>query len=265
VAKTLTKTKPAAAAVAGAMFNLKLRSQTLTKDDFGRILWQVNTQALAVPASKVAILICDMWDSHRCRAALVRVGEMAPKMNLVIKAARDKGAHIIHAPSDCVDFYADTPARKRILAAPHCQPPLLAPHDDPPKPIDDTHASDSDNDNVPVNGYPWSRQNEALEIDQERDTISANGHEVYNYMQQLGLTHYIIMGVHTNACILHRTYGIKQMVRWGIPSMLVRDMTDAMFNPSRVPYVSHEEGTRLVVEFIEKFWCPTISSEQLMK
>jgi hypothetical protein len=29
------------------------------------------------------------------------------------------------------------------------------------------------------------------------------------------------------------------------------------------PYVSHDEGTRLVIEFIEKFWCPTIESHQL--
>lgn len=29
------------------------------------------------------------------------------------------------------------------------------------------------------------------------------------------------------------------------------------------PYVSHEEGTRLVVEYIEKFWCPTIPGKDL--
>jgi hypothetical protein len=29
--------------------------------------------------------------------------------------------------------------------------------------------------------------------------------------------------------------------------------------------VSHEEGTRLIIEYIEKFWCPTIASEDLAK
>jgi hypothetical protein len=43
----------------------------------------------------------------------------------------------------------------------------------------------------------------------------------------------------------------------------VRDLTDAMYNPFRSPYVSHDEGTRLVVEFIEKFWCPTLLSADL--
>jgi hypothetical protein len=28
--------------------------------------------------------------------------------------------------------------------------------------------------------------------------------------------------------------------------------------------VSHDEGTALVVGFIEKHWCPTVSSDQLL-
>ncbi len=54
-------------------------------------------------------------------------------------------------------------------------------------------------------------------------------------------------------CVLHRTFAIKQMVRWGVEVALIRDLTDAMYNPAMAPYVSHDEGTRLVVEFIEKF------------
>jgi len=30
------------------------------------------------------------------------------------------------------------------------------------------------------------------------------------------------------------------------------------------PYVSHDEGTRLVVEFIEKFWCPSTTSGSIL-
>jgi len=71
------------------------------------------------------------------------------------------------------------------------------------------------------------------------------------------------MGVHTNMCVLNRSFGIKQMIKWGVEIALVRDLTDTMYNPARAPYVSHAEGTRLVVEYIEKFWCPTIGSEDL--
>ena len=38
----------------------------------------------------------------------------------------------------------------------------------------------------------------------------------------------------------------------------------AMYNPAMPLYVSHDEGTRLVVEYIEKFWCPSVASEDLM-
>jgi hypothetical protein len=72
------------------------------------------------------------------------------------------------------------------------------------------------------------------------------------------------MGVHTGTCILNRTFSIKQMVPWGMPIALIRDVTDALYNPARPPYVSHQEGTRLLVEYIEKFWCPTVSSEALL-
>jgi hypothetical protein len=44
----------------------------------------------------------------------------------------------------------------------------------------------------------------------------------------------------------------------------VRDLTDAMYNPAMRPYVSHAEGTRLVIEYIEKFWCPSVESAQLI-
>ena len=60
-----------------------------------------------------AILICDMWDHHWCAGATKRVGEMAPVMNEVIKAARKRGVFIIHAPSDTMDYYKGTPQRRR--------------------------------------------------------------------------------------------------------------------------------------------------------
>ena len=63
-------------------------------------------------AKETAIVICDMWDKHWCKGATSRVAEMAPHMNKVISIARDKGAHIVHAPSDCMDYYKNHPGRK---------------------------------------------------------------------------------------------------------------------------------------------------------
>ncbi|MDE2697323.1 MAG: isochorismatase family protein, partial [Gemmatimonadota bacterium] len=90
------------------------------------------------------------------------------------------------------------------------------------------------------------------------------GQEIYSYMQHREIDKMLIMGVHTNMCVLHRTFAIKQMTRWGIQVALIRDLTDAMYNPAKPPYVSHEAGTQLVISFIEKFWCPTILSNDLL-
>src|SRR5688572_220429 len=71
-----------------------------------------------------AIVVCDMWDQHWCKGATERVAEMAPRMNEVIAAARKRGVFIIHAPSETMDFYKDTPQRKRALEAPMAKAPV---------------------------------------------------------------------------------------------------------------------------------------------
>jgi len=213
------------------------------------------------PVAETAVLICDMWDKHWCEGATERVTRMAPIMNSVIKAARRNGAQIIHSPSDTMNFYADTPYRMRIVSVPLVAPPKPLDLPIPPSlPIDD---SDGGCDTGEKEVYKaWTRQNPAIEIT-DPDVISDNGQEIYSFMQQGGIKNLIIMGVHTNMCVLNRSFGIKQMTKWGVRCVLVRDLTDTMYNPKKSPYVSHDEGTKLVVEHIEKYWCPSILSDDL--
>ena len=72
------------------------------------------------------------------------------------------------------------------------------------------------------------------------------------------------MGVHTNMCVLNRSFAIKAMVTRGLNVVLVRDLTDPMYNPARSPYVDHEVGRQLMLGYIEKFWCPTVDSQQIL-
>jgi hypothetical protein len=74
----------------------------------------------------------------------------------------------------------------------------------------------------------------------------------------------LMTGVHTNYCIVSRSFGIRQMVMLKRPVVLVRDMTDSLYNPKDAPFVSHERGTELVIEHIEKYWCPSILSADLL-
>ena len=240
---------------------LTLRSQCLTKDANGHAIWRSEETSETWAPEKTALLLCDVWNSHWCRGAVERLDAMVERMNDVSHAVRNRGGLIVHAPSNTIEFYSDKEERKRVLTTPRTEPPDPADREDPPLPIDDT---DGGSDTGEAHSHKaWDQQHGAIDIE-DRDVISDSGEEIYSVYADRGIDRMLIMGVHTNMCVLHRTFGIKAMVRWGVNVALIRDLTDTMYNPARSPYVDHDEGTRLVVSFIEKFWCPTVDSGQLL-
>lgn len=241
-------------------FIINYKKQELVRKK-GFNCWEIINEKREILVNKTAIIICDMWDKHWSRGATERVLKMVNPMNNVINSAREQGITIIHSPSDTLDFYKSSPARKRIKKIKKIEPHELVKHNDCPLPIDDSDGG-SDTGEEPW-FKAWSRQHPEITINQEKDVISDDGQEIYSFIQQQGIEHIFIMGVHTNMCILNRSFGIKQMVRWGVNIALVRDLTDAMYNPAKSPYVSHQKGTELVIQYIEKFWCPTINSSDL--
>ncbi|MSU36204.1 MAG: c-type cytochrome [Pedosphaera sp.] len=252
-----------------------LGGETITLHTRARIQSEADATSLKVmekqvdwDASRTAVVVCDMWDRHHCPDATERVGEMAPRMNEVINVARRKGMLIIHCPSDTLKFYENHPGRKLAQAAPkvETQIPLqgwcsLNGMKEPALPIDD---SDGGCDGCPeCPGYgAWTRQHPALEI-MDGDGITDSA-EAFYLMRQRGITNVIVMGVHINMCVLGRPFAIRQMVAQGQNVLLMRDLTDSMYNHRRAPYVSHFRGTELVVEHIEHYWCPSITSSDFL-
>ncbi|GHT22194.1 hypothetical protein FACS189419_04390 [Planctomycetales bacterium] len=219
---------------------------------------------------ETAIVICDMWNQHWCKGATARVAEMAPVMNGVLKAARDKGVTIIHAPSGCMGVYADHSARKRALEikpAPVVREVLageswsggLTTEKNVKVPID---AGDGGCDCTPhcKQGSPWKSEIATLEIDENKDLISDEGVLIGSFLKRSGIKNVILMGVHTNMCVIGRPFGLRQQFRLGNNVVLMRDMTDTMYNHERPPHVSHFKGTDLMIEYIEKYVCPTVLS-----
>ena len=202
-------------------------------------------------ASETAVIICDMWDDHHCSSSVGRLEAMIPEMNRVVSGARELGVTIVHAPSGTMDFYAGTSQRERIQAARHVEPPVpiakwchLDPQSEGPLPIDDKDPCD---DEFPSESKRvWSRQHPDLDIAEE-DGISDDGQEIFNYFSQNGIGNVVLMGVHTNICVLGRPFGIRQQVRLGKSVVLARDLTDSMYDPRDEPYVSHQRGTELVI------------------
>jgi hypothetical protein len=109
-----------------------------------------------------------------------------------------------------------------------------------------------------------AREHQALDVI-AFDGVSDNGQEIYNFCKQEGINNVALMGVHTNICILNRSFGIRQMTRLGFQVVLVRDLTDTMYDPRTRPFVSHARGTELVIEHIESRWCPSILSDDLTR
>jgi nicotinamidase-related amidase len=189
-------------------------------------------------------------------------------MNAVLNAARSRGVLIIHCPSDTMDFYRDAPQRKLAQAAPKATPkvPLqnwcsLDEQREGPLPIDDSDGG-CDCDPQCKNFKAWSRQIPAIQI-HEDDAITDSA-EAWYLMQQRGIENVIVMGVHINMCVLGRPFSIRQMVNQDMNVVLMRDLTDSMYNSRMKPFVSHFRGTELVVEHIEKHWCPSITSADFL-
>jgi nicotinamidase-related amidase len=276
LAAVLSWSVPAGAA--DADFNLTLRSRA-EKDGKHEVV----TKPQAWPAKKTAVIVCDMWDAHHCLNAVRREEEMVPRMEEFLTKARASGALIVHAPSSCMEPYKDHPGRKRAQVAPKAK--------DLPKdigewckkipaeekgvyPIDQSDGGEDDDPaeheawHAKLRGMgrnpkaPWKSQHPGLTIKDE-DAISDSGVEIWNLLADRGINNVMLVGVHTNMCVLGRPFGLRQMAKNGKNVVLVRDLTDTMYNPKMPPYVSHFEGTRLIVEHIEKYVCPTVTSDQV--
>ena len=235
-------------------------------------------------AQQTAVIVCDMWDSHHCYRAVLRENQMVPRMEALLSSLRDRGVTVIHAPSSCMGAYADHPARKRVLDVPKVTPPdginswchSIPAEESAKYPLDQSDGGEDDTpeehaawaEKLSAQGLnpkaPWKKQHAGLTIDGQRDFISDRGDEVWNILQAGGLKNVILVGVHTNMCVLGRPFGLRQLAKNGVNVTLMRDLTDTMYNPKAWPYVSHIEGTALIISHIERHVCPTLTSDQIL-
>ena len=241
---------------------LRLRSRVETFKGSGQ--WDAVSVEWDVPAAKSALLICDMWDKHWCTAATQRFDALAKRMAPVVERARKAGVQILHCPSETMGFYADTPQRRRMQLAPKVPMPRPLPLRDHAYPISALTNGGCDCQPPCRQHKAWTRQTPRIRI-AEPDGISDNGEEVYRFLKQQGIETLIVVGVATNMCVMGRSFGIKPMSRWGVRCILVRDLTDTMYVSKDPPHVSHDAGTALMVEHIERHWCPSTTSQELLE
>lgn len=261
----------------------ELRDRVETTTGSGR--YHLRTTPESWAPSETAIILCDVWDAHHCLRAVQRGAELAPRLNEVVKSLRGQGATVIHAPSDCMAYYEKSPARDRARSTPKAKTlpaditswcRKIPSEEAGTYPVDQSDGGEDDEpqehaewaETLAAQGrnprLPWKKQADAIEIDEAKDYVSDKGDEVWSILEARGIKNVILAGVHTNMCVLGRPFGLRQMAKNGRHVVLMRDMTDTMYNPARWPYVSHFTGTDRVVEHIEKFVCPTITSDQVL-
>lgn len=249
------------------VLNLRSVSKESGKAQMKKVSWD---------PKKTALIICDMWDDHWCKSAANRVVEMTPTLNKTVQAAREKGIFIIHAPSSVTSYYDGTPQRKLAKSAPFSKPPVkLAdaqrwgtawcwtnPKYEGVLPIDDSDMGCSCEGEKCEIRSAWSKQICGIDL-MEGDALTDNGQETYNLLAERGIDNVILCGVHLNMCVLGRPFAIRQQVMLGKNVALIRDLTDTMYNPERPPGVDHFTGTDLVVGHVEKYWCPSFTSDAI--
>jgi type 1 glutamine amidotransferase/nicotinamidase-related amidase len=265
-----------------AALQLKLRTRVETAKGSQR--FHTLTRSESWDPRKTAVIVCDVWDLHHCLNAVRRETEFAPRLNEFLRAGRSRGVTVIHAPSDCMDAYQKHPARLRALAVTKAKNlpkdigswcSRIPAEESGRYPIDQSDGGEDDDPAehkawaAKLEGMgrnpraPWKKESDLITIEAS-DYVSDKGDEIWSILAQRGIDNVILTGVHTNMCVLGRPFGLRQMVKNGKKAVLVRDLTDTMYNPARWPYVSHFTGTDLIVEHIEKFVCPTLTSDQLL-
>lgn len=240
-------------------------TQSLEFNEYGYCDWVRHKKQEEFDGSELCLILCDVWDRHWARAFTERVERKAPFLNFVTKSARDRGIQIIHAPSDCAGYYEGTNARQKVLDLPNVPVPELnefkpAPH---PLSIEPSHMDTGEQNDVMKN--VWRKIHHGIEIDYDRDLILENRiQEFWNIVSAYKFKKYIIMGGATNMCMLHREFALINQKKLGLESLFVKDASIAAYTPQCSPYVSFEEGQRLSVEYLEKFICPSILSEDFV-
>jgi len=247
---------------------LRLNLRSLERPGPGEDYWRILYRRTEWVPSRTAVVICDMWDKHWCKSATARIAEMAPHMNMVVSELRRRGVLIIHCPSETMEYYQGTPGRTLAQAAPRVEPkvPILVwcgldANRESSLPIADSDGGCDDKPQCRAK-LLWQREIDSIEI-KEGDAVADNS-EAYNLMRQRGITNVIVMGVHLNLCVLCRPFAIRQLVGQGQNVVLMRDLTDGLYNSQRKPSVDQFTANDLMIWHIEKYWCPSITSNQII-
>ncbi|MEX0776938.1 MAG: alpha-L-fucosidase [Phycisphaeraceae bacterium] len=276
--------------------HLRLRLQTRQEDPGQTVLTPAD-----LPADRLAVVVVDLWTQHYCKGATDWPALMIPGWNQFLDAGRALGIQVVFASAgDDLKRWEGKPQRNGITSLPHVPLPssngFLADHGMfgpwPSGCMCPIKRRD------PATGQPIidCRRQDLMQNQDPRilvrngDLFIAAGHyhppdlpsaiaswgqpaqqELWNLCQARGITHLLYIGDATNMCVICREFGMIQMRRLGLISILVRDLTNAMtyhgYDPDKDelnPELTPAYGTCKAVEYVERVIGPSIDSQDLL-
>jgi nicotinamidase-related amidase/type 1 glutamine amidotransferase len=226
-----------------------------------------------IDPAKTAIVVIDMWDRHWCRTYTARVGNLVPRMNQMLDAARRLGIQVVFAPSDVVEFYKNYPQRKAMLAIGDRPPPPKTAFKPPAQPTGRDCCECGPTQPCKTNSFGrWSRQHRKLKI-VEGDLIGNcnDQRELLNFCQDRNIDTLVYAGVASNMCVLNRQFGMNNIKQYVPKMMFISDLVQAITANGLDPAAKTPDwnftpakGSAIIQRYIEKHIAPSFESRQLI-
>jgi len=189
---------------------------------------------MPLPVAETALILVDLWNVHFIESWIERAKQVTEDYVVpVIKAARETGMTIVHAPSPTVA--AQYPQLKR-----HKPPQPSTPSSWPPSEFRGRQGEYAvyrgPRSQPPGIGVHWDRLASQLSMSpaidvQEDEYVIATGQQLHELCEDKNILHLIFAGFATNWCVLGRDYGIRSMSRYGYNIILLRDATTGVEFP----------------------------------
>jgi len=263
---------------------------------------QPSTQQVPLPPKHLAVVVVDIWTQHYCTGATDWPAKMIPAWNEFLDAARALGIQVVFASAgDDLKRWEGKPQRTAVTSIPRHPMPasngflaghsMFGPWSSPCmckiarlEPGNDQPLLECQRQELKMNQDPRI-------VVRDQDLFIAAGHydppdlpsavdswgqpaqqELWNLCRQRGITHLLYIGDAANMCVINREFGMIQMRRLGLQTVIVRDLTNAMtfygYNPDTKkldPNITPAVGTAKAVEYIEEKIGPSVEGRQIME
>jgi nicotinamidase-related amidase len=237
------------------------------KSRTGRFGWRTTDELITREPSRTALIIIDMWEKYWCPSDVQSQIALASMINLTAHYARARGMMVIHAPSDCLAAYNNSPAREWVKMLPRAPTPTLENISFPPYPLypcadypntcwpscDSYWGDPSANPGQPLpwdptRGHETAGENRGIDVLDEDAVVDTNSLEEFaTIVAAKRLRTILYTGVATNMCVMDRAWGMHNALRLRLEPIILRELTETAYSPYDSPYVSKDESTRLMV------------------